>query len=103
MLNILENTDFCDFYMIFQYKYKEKSEKSGNQIISDGKSRKNIDFFEKVFIQIITNRLGTNLTVFRVAWKHLVNEDDALPYFDPKSHQILAQTQFIQFFYWKIK
>ena len=82
-------------------KNQGKSEKSENPKNSDGKSRKNIDFFEKVFIQFITIRLGTNLTAFRVAWKHLVNEDDALPYFDPKSHQILAQTQFIQFFYWK--
>ena len=84
-------------------KIKGKSEKTENPKKSDGKARKNIDFFEKVFIQFITIRLGTNLTAFRVAWKHLVNEDDALPYFDPKSHQILAQTQFIQFFYWKIK
>ena len=37
---------------------------------------------DNVFFQLHTTYLGTNLTAFRVAWKHLVNEDDALPYLD---------------------
>ena len=37
---------------------------------------------DNVFFQFITTYLGTNLTAFRVAWKHLVNENDTLPYLD---------------------
>ena len=37
---------------------------------------------DNVFSQLHATYLGTNLTAFRVAWKHLVNEDDALSYFD---------------------
>ena len=86
-------------YTVFLLKIQVKIWKIWKPKNSDGKPRKNIDFFEKVKAIFYAIRLGRNLTAFCFAWKHLVNEVHVPPYLD----RILVQTQFIQFFYWKIK
>ena len=45
------------------------------------------DLLDNVFFQFSAIRVGSHLTAFRVAWKHLVNEDDALPYLDAACHR----------------